>query len=324
MTLRLRTPAYAHHSLKFSPFFEDRVAIASGANFGLVGNGRLHVLRIASGGLQIEREYDTQDCVYDIAWNEAHENQILAACGNGALKLFDITLTGLPVRAWHEHTAEVMSADWSNVDKSLFATGSWDGTVKIWSPQRATSLSTFTHGGQIFTTAFSPHSPTVLSVGQDGHLRIWDLRAPVPSAAPGGLNNSAPSTPVLDLQVGTDEVLGADWNKYEPGLVATAGKDRAIGIWDLRMPKAARELRGHTLAVRRVLWSPHHRDVLASAGYDMTCRIWSMTQGPLAEHPDHTEFTIALGWALFDEGVVGSAAWDQEVHVWRVGKGRVT
>lgn len=36
--------------------------------------------------------FDTQDCVYDVAWNEAHENQVLAACGNGSLRLFDVTL----------------------------------------------------------------------------------------------------------------------------------------------------------------------------------------------------------------------------------------
>lgn len=27
-----------------------------------------------------------------MAWNEAHENQVLAVCGNGSLKMFDVTL----------------------------------------------------------------------------------------------------------------------------------------------------------------------------------------------------------------------------------------
>lgn len=90
-SLRLKTPPFAHHSLAFSPFFEDRIAVASGANFGLVGNGRLHILGLSPGGLQVIKvyvfrsgekrprgradwgRYDTQDSVYDVAWNESHE-----------------------------------------------------------------------------------------------------------------------------------------------------------------------------------------------------------------------------------------------------------
>ena len=33
------------------------------------------------------------------------------------------------------------------------------------------------------------------------------------------------------------------------------------------------DLLGHEYAVRRVQWSPHRPDVLASASYDMTCRM---------------------------------------------------
>lgn len=34
------------------------------------------------------------------------------------------------------------------------------------------------------------------------------------------------------------------------------------------------ELQGHEYAVRKVQWSPHRPDVLASASYDMTCRVY--------------------------------------------------
>lgn len=65
-------------------------------------------------------------------------------------------------------------------------------------------------------------------------------------------------------------------------------------------------------------WSPHHRDILASSGYDMTCRVWNRTR-PAATmvHTDHSEFVMGLGWALFDPGLLGSCAWDEEVHLYR-------
>lgn len=52
--LRLRTPGFAHHGLKFSPYFDGRAAIASGANFGLVGNGRVHIVQTTPAGLQLQ------------------------------------------------------------------------------------------------------------------------------------------------------------------------------------------------------------------------------------------------------------------------------
>lgn len=33
------------------------------------------------------------------------------------------------------------------------------------------------------------------------------------------------------------------------------------------------QLLGHEYAVRKVQWSPHRADMLASASYDMTCRV---------------------------------------------------
>jgi peroxin-7 len=51
--LRAKTPTFSHHRISFSPFFEDQIAVASGANFGLVGNGRVHVLQLSPAGLQV-------------------------------------------------------------------------------------------------------------------------------------------------------------------------------------------------------------------------------------------------------------------------------
>lgn len=52
--LRIKTPPFSHHGIAFSPFFEDRIAVASGANFGLVGNGRVHVMTFGRGaGLSV-------------------------------------------------------------------------------------------------------------------------------------------------------------------------------------------------------------------------------------------------------------------------------
>ena len=58
----LQTPGFAHYSLAWSPFHNSRLALASAANFGLVGNGRLHLVSVTPGapggllGLNVDKQ----------------------------------------------------------------------------------------------------------------------------------------------------------------------------------------------------------------------------------------------------------------------------
>lgn len=56
--------------------------------------------------------YDTLDGLYDCAWSEANENILVAACGDGSLKVYDLALPpqANPVRVFKEHTREVRCA----------------------------------------------------------------------------------------------------------------------------------------------------------------------------------------------------------------------
>jgi peroxin-7 len=76
-------------------------------------------------------------------------------------------------------------------------------------------------------------------------------------------------------------------------VIAAGGTDKKVKVWDVRMVKGVgagvgaggmdvgplvggtceRELLGHEYAVRKVQWCPHRADVIASASYDMTCRV---------------------------------------------------
>jgi peroxin-7 len=126
----------------------DETDFLSSANFGLVGNGRLYIMGLGANGIQVEKWYipslahsklytdgtnrfDTQDALYDTAWSESHENQIVAGSGDGSVKLFDISLSQFPVQSWQEHSREVYSVSWNLVSKDTFVSSSWDGTIKI-------------------------------------------------------------------------------------------------------------------------------------------------------------------------------------------------
>lgn len=48
--LEYRTTGFQGYAVKYSPFLDNRIAVAAAANFGLVGNGRLYVLELTPEG----------------------------------------------------------------------------------------------------------------------------------------------------------------------------------------------------------------------------------------------------------------------------------
>ncbi|KAF8892233.1 WD40-repeat-containing domain protein [Infundibulicybe gibba] len=334
----LQTPGFAHYALAWSPFHTTRIALASAANFGLVGNGRLHLISLLQNpagapALKLDKQYDTQDGLYDVAWSEIHENQLVTASGDGSIKLWDVMLNDLPIRAWSEHTREVFSIDWSNIKKDTFASASWDGCTKLWTPDRPRSVVTLqAHHSCVYQALFSPHQPDIIATcSTDGTLKIFDIR--MPSYAPSGPNTNNFTNPLsaaaITIPASGTEILTLDWNKYRPFILASAGVDKMIKIWDARMVKPGEvgavggiceaQLPGHEYAVRKVQWSPHRANILASASYDMTCRVtdsrWNLSPGPGESqlcyiHDPHTEFVVGCSWSLYDEGALASYAED--------------
>lgn len=56
--LEFRTPQFNPYAVKYSPYFDSRIAVAASSNFGIVGNGRLFVLGLTPNGIQIEKTYE--------------------------------------------------------------------------------------------------------------------------------------------------------------------------------------------------------------------------------------------------------------------------
>jgi len=259
--------------------------------------------------------------------------------GDGSIKLWDVMLNDLPIRAWQEHSREVFSVNWSNLKKDTFVSSSWDGNVKLWTPDRPRSITTLNaHLTCVYQAIFSPHQPDILATcSTDGTLKIFDVRSP--SYATSGPNTNTFTQPLsaaaLTVPASGTEVLSLDWNKYRPFILASAGVDKVAKVWDCRMikigPDAGQgvggicevQLPGHEYAVRKVQWSPHRPDVLATASYDMTCRVWTTNPAVgqphlLHIHDPHTEFVVGCSWSLYDEGVLASCGWDSKLNVFRV------
>lgn len=55
--LEFRTKGYNPYAVKYSPYYDSRLAVAASSNFGIVGNGRVFALGLTAQGVQVEKTY---------------------------------------------------------------------------------------------------------------------------------------------------------------------------------------------------------------------------------------------------------------------------
>ena len=99
-------------------------------------------------------------------------------------------------------------------------------------------------------------------------------------------------------------------------LLASAGFDQAIILWDPGSGRARRVIRWHQGAVNALVVLADGR--LASAGEDARIAIWGAGETPEQVLTGHSEPVAGLAAA---PGLLASAAWDGTVRLWDLGTG---
>lgn len=115
------------------------------------------------------------------------------------------------------------------------------------------------HAGPVYSVATAPVGHQVVSAGDDGTVRWWNLERPRATSRIVGYHDG----PVYDVAFSPDGTQ-----------IATAGDDGTVHIASLVYTEAqVTVLRGHIAWVEAVVWSPDGKR-LASAGEDRTVRLW--------------------------------------------------
>ena len=158
------------------------------------------------------------------------------------------------------HTSEVWAMAFSP-DGRLLATGSQDGTARLWDPATGQHQRTLTgHTSEVVAVAFSPDGRLLATASGDKTTRVWDLA--------GG-----PAWRYIH-----DGEVWAVAFSPDGRLLATGSQDGAARLWDPATGECLRTLTGHTGRVIDVAFSPDGR-LLATAGGDKAERFWDPAVG---------------------------------------------
>ena len=194
-----------------------------------------------------------------------------------------------------------------SVDGSLVATGSFDGRVRIYDARtgglRRVIGSDPSRG--VRAVAFAPDGTTIASGGleMDGTLKLWNVR-----------------TGALVWAVAGHEAAGAIYAElhavaFSPGgkLIASAGRDGLVLVWDVDTGKLRHRLTAHHGAALSVAFGPGG-GTLASGGEDMVIRLWDLPSGrSLRTLAGHRDAVCALAFAP-DGKTLASGATDWAYH----------
>jgi WD40 repeat protein len=96
------------------------------------------------------------------------------AKSKGIVMIFDIN-TGKLINNFAAAEERISKVAFSP-DGALLATGSWDGTAKIWELSTKKELSRMVHGGAVFDMQFDKSGTLLATASMDHTARIWDAK----------------------------------------------------------------------------------------------------------------------------------------------------
>lgn len=186
----------------------------------------------------------------------SHTGRWVATAGFGReIRILDIT--GDSARQFLETDChDIRTLAISDGDQYL-AAGGRDGIIRLWNLEtRQLTHQMNSHQQRVRAMTFAPNGEQIISGGEDGRVRIWNWQTA----------EQAAELPRLPCKVMALVMCGEQ-------ILATAGSDNLVRLWDLTNREELIQMSGHTGSVVAL----DYRDgTLVSGGFDTSLRVWTL------------------------------------------------
>ncbi|CAI5703412.1 hypothetical protein KXD40_003679 [Peronospora effusa] len=161
-----------------------------------------------------------QDSVMALDWNSSHRNMLASGSADSTVKVWDITTQKCLYTMAH-HSNKVQSVRWNPAETTVLASASFDRKIVVLDGRQPDAFSKFQLSAEVESIAWMPHNPsTIVASAEDGVVVGFDVR----------VNGS---TPLFRFDAHASAVSAISFSAQVPGLMATAGVDKTVKLWDL-------------------------------------------------------------------------------------------
>ncbi|CAG7852496.1 SubName: Full=Related to WD40-repeat protein (Notchless protein) {ECO:0000313/EMBL:CCA73057.1} [Serendipita indica DSM 11827] len=243
-------------------------------------------------------------------------SRIVSGSDNTLIRLWDAD-TGQP---WGEplrgHTSTVYAVEFSP-DGLRIVSCSADATIRIWDADTGQPLGDPLrgHASAVNDVTFSPDGRRIVSCSEDKTIRLWDAHTGQPLGEPLYGHESVVYTVAFSPD-GSQIVSGSG-----PPLLSRSG-DCTIRVWDSLTGRPLGDpLRGHSCAVRAVVFSPDGSKIVSASGqlwgWDNTIRLWDVATGRPLREPLRGHKSCVSSVAFSPDGSqIVSGSWDATIRLW--------
>ena len=178
-------------------------------------------------------------------------------------------------------------------DSTTVATGSADGSVRLWAVPdgKQRRFLSATGMGAVLTVAYSPDGKLLAAAGEDRVIRIWELK----------------TGRVLQRMEGSlGAVLSLAFSPHA-SILASAGRDQTVRTWRVNNGKPRSTWFGHGGRVWSIAFAAGG-ETLASASLDGTIRFWDVLTGRQVTQLERTPEARAIAFTPEGQLLISTGA----------------
>ncbi|OWZ24307.1 hypothetical protein PHMEG_000669 [Phytophthora megakarya] len=156
------------------------------------------------------------------------------------------------------------------------------------------------HYKEVYAIAFQKDGALVATGDLNGNGRVWDLRS---------------GKAILPLQGHSKQILSMDFAANGVQL-ASGSDDRSVRIWDLRQQKCSYMVPAHSNLVSDIRFSPGSGELLLSASYDSSIKLWRTRDWSLLTTLRGHDGKVMSADFAPDEKHIVSCGFDRTFKLW--------